>query len=145
MTASATVDTPTTYADLVGKKVELTYRAGGDTVTETGTVKVANSTGVMFQRGQKTTLILNHEIENSVIVGGNGRAAAVPAAPAEITAKRLNPITENTVKRHLALNHAVLLGAVNRLSVADAMELHALQHENAGDECPHYHAEKPAE
>jgi len=128
----------TTYPELVGKRVELTYLANGDTLTETGTVKVANSTGVMFQKGQKSTLILNHEIQNHSII----ETAPKVSAAVGIKPKRIDPVAANTVKRHLALGHTIGLNVVNGLSTEEALDYHDQLHYEAPEDFPHFHAEK---
>ena len=133
-----------TYTDFVGKKVNITYEAenGAEPVTETGLLKAANSTGVMFSRNGKIILILNHEVKD--LEPAAAKAPKEDAAPVEIKAKRVDPVTAGTVKRHLALFHATLLSQVNAMTPEEALSIHENQHSQAGTDAPHYHAEKTA-
>jgi hypothetical protein len=126
------------FSQFVGKKVDISYTKGTENVVESGVIRSANSHGVLFAKGAKTDLLLNHEIQDVVAT------ATAPKAAGALKAKRVDPVTISGVRRHLAQAHGALLSDLNGSSNEALYKQHEAWHVEAGDNAPHFHAEKVA-
>jgi hypothetical protein len=131
-----TVEAPADYSQYVGQKVDISYTQGSTNVTETGIIKTANSRGLQLVVKSKTTLLLNHEVQNIVATG------PAPKAVAGLKARRVDPVTLETVRKHLANAHGALLSDLAGSDNAALYAQHESWHAEAGENSPHFHAEK---
>lgn len=99
-----------------------------------GTVTAATAQGILFKPYGKASVEL---VEAS-------RVKYIELQPVndELTARRMNPVTVNTVKRHLVDRHGYKLADVNGMQAEAAFDFHenTIDHSVLG----HYHAEPPA-
>lgn len=110
-----------------GKQVILHLIAEDGSVNElTGKVENASEVGMAFkEKGKRDVeLVLPDQIEE---------ISVAPSEPKKITQKKVLPVTESNVRRHLADRHGFLLSDLAKMSDADAFAQHeAIDHSDLG-------------
>jgi hypothetical protein len=98
-----------------------------------GTVTAATVQGILFKPYGKASVDL--------IPASRVKHIELQPISDELTARRVNPVTVNTVKRHLVDRHGYKLADVNAMQAEAAFEFHenTIDHSVLG----HYHAEPP--
>lgn len=116
-----------------GQKV-LVQLGSADAELEKGTVVAATPQGIIFKPYGKSSADLKPSSEIFHI--------ELQPVNDDIKARRVNPVTVNTVKRHLAERHGYKLEDVNAMTPEAAFEFHenTIDHSVLG----HYHAEPTA-
>lgn len=131
------------YTELVGKKVILQANEGDEVVDIRGKLEAANDFGILIKPKGKASSQL---IENGEIVSLELDEDAAPKSSGfKLKARRVNPVTESNVRRHLLDGHGVQLSYVNQVTAAQALQAHTSLHEGeAASEIGHFHADKTA-
>ena len=134
------------FKDFTGKRVDITYNLDGKSVDSTGTVKAATDHGIMFQaKGEKVVMLFNFDVVKIEALPDEPTKSKAAANPS-VKAKRLALLDETNllaVRRHLAHAHGFRLSVVNEFDLETALWKHNNEHEAAGDDSSHYHAEAP--
>jgi hypothetical protein len=110
------------------KKVTVTFRAdgSGEPTTKEGLVQAASAAGILFKEKGKADI---HIIEPGWI----DSIDMAPEKEPKVTTKKLQPVPEGRVRQHLADRHGYLVDDLNKMTEAQATELHdGIDHNGLG-------------